>query len=89
MINFQAIKAVLNNINLYYYWNIIETVLAIIVCLIQVSFISKVCKTETIVWSLWLDKKMYILMGISSFNDFYLCFFLPFYISDTIKKPLN
>ncbi len=28
-------------------------------------------------------------MGISSFNDFYLCFFLPFYISDTIKKPLN
>ena len=49
MINLQAVKAVIKNINLYYYWNIVETVMAILVCLIQVALISKICKSDLIV----------------------------------------
>jgi hypothetical protein len=49
MINLQAVKAVIKNINLYYYWNIVETVMAILVCFAQVALISKICKSDLIV----------------------------------------
>lgn len=49
MINFQAVRLLFDNVNLYYYWQIGETIVAVLVCLIQVKFIRKICKQQSIV----------------------------------------
>jgi len=45
MINFQSVKTLLKEISLYFYWHMIETSVAVAVCVIQVFSIGKICKT--------------------------------------------
>ena len=55
MINFQSFKAVLTNLDYYYYWQIIETLTTVIVCTVSLGLIKNICNSTSVVWKFLIN----------------------------------
>ncbi len=51
MLDFQDLKAAEGYIEKYYSWEIFETIMAVILCVVQVNMIQGMLKGSSIVWT--------------------------------------